>query len=285
MIKHMKKITLSALLLAATTFMSGQTITQSQSQEIVEGTVSCNGGGVATAENSYFRSFDLSSFNITDAYTVSAVEFGIEQVANGGSYPFTVKLYATTATFPAGFPDSGYTLIAEQTFDVPDQQASIYSAAITGTVPAGSDLVVEVNYQGDANESAVVFIGSNADGESGPTYIMAPDCGLTAPQTMSSIGFGDVNFVMNVIGTTSTAGLNENIADSVAVYPNPTNGIINIDMNNNVVLHASVTDVTGKSIDVAVNSGSINISAFTSGVYFLNLDTEKGTIVKKIVKK
>ncbi len=56
----MKKITLSAFLLMAYFSINAQTITQSTSQTIGDGTISCNAQGVAIADNSYFRYFELA---------------------------------------------------------------------------------------------------------------------------------------------------------------------------------------------------------------------------------
>ena len=44
------------------------------------------------------------------------------------------------------------------------------------------------------------FIGSNGLGETGPSYISAADCGITAPTTTAAIGFPAMMIVMNVTG-------------------------------------------------------------------------------------
>jgi len=42
------------------------------------------------------------------------------------------------------------------------------------------------------------FIGSNNLGETDPSYIMAPTCGITEPTLISAVGFPNNHYVINV---------------------------------------------------------------------------------------
>ncbi len=81
------------------------TITQSLNQEIVSGnSVACN-NGTATAQNSYWRAFDMSTFTGGREYDVTSVSFGIESASSGSGtgQPLTVNLYVENgAPFPSG---------------------------------------------------------------------------------------------------------------------------------------------------------------------------------------
>ncbi len=44
------------------------------------------------------------------------------------------------------------------------------------------------------------FIGSNAVGQTAPSYLAAADCGVTEPTDTAAIGFPDMHIVMNVTG-------------------------------------------------------------------------------------
>jgi hypothetical protein len=296
----MKKITLS-LFLMGSLFANAQTITQSTSQTIEDAnTIACvSEDGLATAANSYFRYFELATdHNITEAYTISKVQFGIQTALNiDGSYPVFVKLYATTLSRDA-FDDSfetltDITLLGQQTYEVEDQDLTIFDAAIAATVPAGSNLVVEVGYEGDETGQTFMFLGSNTEGETDPTYIMSTGetgCNINKPTPISTVAppGSTINLVMNVVGTTGTAGVEENALTAIAVHPNPTNGLVNIQMPNNMIVNsATITDVTGKvmSVNVNANTNTVNISNYASGVYFLNLTTDLGNVTRKIVKE
>ena len=46
------------------------------------------------------------------------------------------------------------------------------------------------------------FIGSNAAGQTGPSYLAAQTCGINEPATTATIGYPGMHIVMNVTGTT-----------------------------------------------------------------------------------
>ncbi|MGB5849364.1 MAG: hypothetical protein WBH40_12800, partial [Ignavibacteriaceae bacterium] len=80
----------------------GVTITHSATQSIVAGSVACAAAGLH-ADNSYWRSFVLADFGITNDFNVITVEIGVETATGaGGTQPITVNLYTTDAPFPGG---------------------------------------------------------------------------------------------------------------------------------------------------------------------------------------
>jgi hypothetical protein len=208
-----------------------QTITQSSSQTITPlNSVSCN-DGFGHTDNSYWRAFTLTSFGINNAFDVQSVDIGIEDAISGGvtnaqaprgiskkkkgksigaapqgsGQPMTVNIYTSSTAFPAGFPGS-LTLIGTTTTNVADQSGTILNVPITGTAPAGSQLVVEIFTPDGTATGNLIFIGSNAAAETGPSYLSAADCGITTPTTTAAIGFPDMHIVMNVNGCEQTGG-------------------------------------------------------------------------------
>lgn len=285
----MKKITLALLFLATSLVANSQTITQSTAQTIGTGTIACNTGNPATgsSDNRYFRAFDLSASGITTDFIVNTVQFGIQSLSTPptAGYPVIVKLYGTTATFPAGFTATttpGYTLLGQATYNATAASVgTIVSVPLVATVPAGNKLVLEVGYA--ANTTSIIFIASNAAGQSGPSYILAPGCGLTTPGTLASINFPDVHLVFNVIGT--TLGINDNKLNTLSVYPNPSKGLFNVSHTDGLeVTKATVTDIVGKQIVVPFSSlNTIDLSAFSAGIYVLNLETSEGSLTRKLI--
>jgi hypothetical protein len=205
-----------------------QTITQSSSQAITPlNSVSCN-DGFGHTDNSYYRAFSLPTFGINTAFDVQSIDIGIEEAVagavgvgrsgkpsiskkaslkrpSGGSQPVTVNIYTSSMAFPAGFPGS-LTLIGTASIMVADQSGTILNVPITGTAPAGSQLVVEVFTPDGTATGNLFFIGSNAAAETGPSYLRAPDCGITTPTTTGAIGFPDMHIVMNVNGCVQGGG-------------------------------------------------------------------------------
>ena len=178
------------------------TITQSTDPvNIVAGSVACNDNvtGFTTA-NSYFRAFTLSSFGINNPFNVTSVQIGIEEASSTNpDQQVTVNLYAGAAGFPTGFPGS-FTLIGTVTDNIAPQTLTLYSFTVAGTVPAGEDLIVEIFTPDGQTLGNAFFIGSNAAGQTAPSYIMAADCGLATPGDLAGIGFGNMHIVMSVTG-------------------------------------------------------------------------------------
>jgi hypothetical protein len=131
------------------------------------------------------------------------VDIGIESASanngGGGTQPVTVRLYTSNQPFPTGFPGS-LTMIGSATVNVADQSGTILNIPVTGTAPPGSQLVVEFFTPDGTVAGNLIFIGSNAAPETGPSYLSAADCGVTTPTPTASLGFPNMHVVMNVNG-------------------------------------------------------------------------------------
>ena len=69
-----------------------------------------------------------------------------------------------------------------------------------------------------------------------------------------------------------------------AIYPNPTNGDLHISANG--MSHINVVNTLGQvvySADVEGNEMVINMAKFNAGIYMVNIVTNNGTAVKRVV--
>lgn len=170
-----------------------------------QNSVSCNAGGIHT-DNSYFRAYSLASYPA--GFDVCAVTVGIETAASGlqanrpagggPGQPLTVRLYSNVG---GAFPAGTRTQVGSATVTVADQSGTLLNVPVTGSLPAGAELVVEAFTPDGTAGGNSFFIGSNNLGQSGPSYLQAPDCGVTAPTTTAAIGFPNVQIVLNAVGT------------------------------------------------------------------------------------
>ena len=71
------------------------------------------------------------------------------------------------------------------------------------------------------------------------------------------------------------------VKEEIFVYPNPTNGIINISSDNN--LEFSVFDVNGIAVLIGYGD-TIDLSSFANGVYFLKVKKQNSRVIS-IIKK
>ncbi|MGH2665040.1 DUF7619 domain-containing protein [Flavobacterium sp.] len=93
----------------------------------------------------------------------------------------------------------------------------------------------------------------------------------------------------NVARTTfQSLGIDENTIDNaIAIYPNPTNGMIHI-KSINTIQSVQLFDVQGRILMTRVSdepSELIDLTSRAAGIYFIKISTEKGTKVERIIKK
>lgn len=77
-----------------------------------------------------------------------------------------------------------------------------------------------------------------------------------------------------------------NLDNNLTIFPNPTNGLFNLKINTFENTQIKVYNVLGECIYQNISTSSnfqIDLSSQTSGVYFIQLHTEQGTINKKII--
>jgi hypothetical protein len=82
----------------------------------------------------------------------------------------------------------------------------------------------------------------------------------------------------------STVGVSEIDQNGVNIYPNPSNGVVNIEMNT-PISKVTVVDVKGTVVIESVlnnNTGTLNTSTLANGIYFLRIVTTSGVITKQI---
>ena len=84
----------------------------------------------------------------------------------------------------------------------------------------------------------------------------------------------------------STVGISENINDKmVNIYPNPATNQITIDSNEKIETIA-IMDAMGKTVKTIISTNNtIDVSNLTKGIYFLQIQTDKGLASKKFIKE
>jgi hypothetical protein len=95
------------------------------------------------------------------------------------------------------------------------------------------------------------------------------------------------------INISGTVGLkeNKNTLSNVLVYPNPTEGVLNVELGmlNDKTVKIQIINSLG---EVVLSSplgydkrGAYNIQHFPSGIYFVKISSEEGSRVVKVVKE
>ena len=97
----------------------------------------------------------------------------------------------------------------------------------------------------------------------------------------------------NVLTATAQGvGINDYLINSITLYPNPTNDIVNVEctMNNVQLEGIEVIDVYGKVVRTVVWANNyspicINVSGLANGIYFVRVTTDEGTVTKTFIKQ
>ncbi len=228
-------------------------LTQSTSQDIVDGDgVSC-GSAAGSAGNEFIRVFDLSTMTFDGALlNIQEIEFGVDQLTLGVP---SIGLTANVYTLNGSLSYANMTLVGSGVLDVTaDIDDEIVSIPLDAFVAADATIVVGVEYP-DSGDGSFFFPGANAAGQSGPSYIAAADCGLSDPVSYAAINFPDHHLVMNVVGETGAPETCDVTNDIPWLSVSPTNGTIPV---------GSSADVTvtfdGTGLSTGIYTGTLCVS-------------------------
>jgi CubicO group peptidase (beta-lactamase class C family) len=88
----------------------------------------------------------------------------------------------------------------------------------------------------------------------------------------------------NIISCSQSVGFNEMQIALPNVYPNPTNGQVHIEIQNQTIQNIKVFDLQGQLIKETAES-QFDLSNFSDGTYFIKAQTEEGFYSYKLIKQ
>lgn len=71
----------------------------------------------------------------------------------------------------------------------------------------------------------------------------------------------------------------------VSIFPNPANSEVNIDLPSDIYFEIEIVTVTGEIVITDQNQNLIDISALSSGIYFVKIYTDQNLAIQKLVKQ
>lgn len=111
---------------------------------------------------------------------------------------------------------------------------------------------------------------------------------ITVTATTITIPIANATYSSTSICSALTTGLvSVSNAEFISLYPNPTNSVLNINSEAQLVSGMIIRDVTGKEVLAAKASKQVNVSSLETGIYFISLydENEKLVGIKKFVKE
>ena len=88
----------------------------------------------------------------------------------------------------------------------------------------------------------------------------------------------------NISSCLQTVGFEQIQEDLTLIYPNPTNGLVDIEIQNQTIQNIKVFDLRGQLIKETAES-QFDLSNFSDGTYFIRVKTETGFYSYKLIKK
>ncbi len=120
-----------------------------------------------------------------------------------------------------------------------------------------------------------------------------------SPLTISNLPAGAVSFTVtgtDAFGCSSTQVVTQNVdactgiatngaLNGLNVYPNPTSGVLTVELNSGLVKSVVVTDLTGRVVLTSEGSVNLNLNNLSNGVYYVKVSSDKASEVVKVVKQ
>ena len=165
---------------------------------------------------------------------------------------------------------------------------------------AGSDGTVTVC----RNQPFNLLAGLEGNADMGGQWYNPSNVAIATPSIFSSNIPGQYNYVyitgnnvcpddsatvlVNVLSSCNWLGLDELSSSSVTLYPNPTTGNLNVQLNAIETINAVVYDAQGKLILTAnnlKNGSTIDLSAVETGIYMVHLNAENASMIQRVIKQ
>ena len=227
--------------------------------------------------------WSLASGNLPTGLTLSSagVISGTPTAAN--TFNFTVK-----ATNSAGNNTKALSIVITAATVAPTITTTTLPDGVTGTAynqqlaATGSAPITWSLASGNLPTGLTIYSGGTISG----TPIAAGTFNFTV-QATNSAGSETKPLSIFIEGV----GVSENELSGITVYPNPTTGQLTIDNGDLMIDNVVIFDVYGRILKAEdrkrKGEGTIvmDISELSRGIYFMKIYTEKGEVIRKVVKE
>ncbi|MGE0567558.1 MAG: SBBP repeat-containing protein [Bacteroidia bacterium] len=235
-------------------------------------------------------SANIASCNIL-VYALPTIAVNSGSICNGNSFTITPN-GADTYTIQGGnsivtpSSNSSYSIIGTSTAGCVSSNTAICNIMVntTPTIGVNSGTICS----GDS--FTIIPSGANTYTIEGGTAIVSPSINTSYTVVgTSAVGCFGANTATSNVAVVICTGLNKNDLSHVNVItigPNPTNGIIIIELSNNA--NATITNQLGQKVfneHFYKGQTKIDITKFSNGIYYLSISNNQEKIFYKIIKQ
>lgn len=194
---------------------------------------------------------------------------------------YNVSLTVSNGSQNATETKNGYITVAQSTTA---PVANFTANTTSGCAP----LTVSFSDQSSNNPTSWSwsFAGASPSSSvsSNPTVIYNNPGIYSVTLTASNAGGSNTKTMTNYITVNDCAPVNDNFASKFSIYPNPTDGIVYIDIPESKAT-VRISDILGKVVKVAnlsSNQSSIDLSTLKSGMYFIEIQLSEAKYTSKL---
>jgi len=179
------------------------------------------------------------------------------------SAPFTLSITKNGAPIYFTLNGLDYDTLRTGNISLENQDNSIIAASNSYTLGAGSIVISNPANAVDISNFKII-----------PATIT----------DLSNFAFHNVNITVGATLSIEDANVNNN----VQIYPNPSRGKIAINSSGIILKDIEISDLKGRVISNYKlgginNTKQLNLPELSSGVYLININSDKGTIVRKLI--
>jgi hypothetical protein len=183
------------------------TLTQNaEPDKVREFSVACCAAEGCSATG-YLRLYDLDTeFNLSGRFCVESVDHAVS--SSNAVHDVTVNLYCLDDG--QAFSVANLTLVGTQTSPRPASSREFFNVDVDGCCDAKTQSIVVELLSNDCAEKDACdpfYAGFNDLGQSGASFILAPDCGITEPTDLAALGFSRFHLVQVVNQVFPTFGV------------------------------------------------------------------------------
>ena len=162
-----------------------------------------------------------------------------------------------------------------------------------GLVPNGCKMIAPndsiVLYVGEVSElrGDSVFLSITLPNEDSTLIYFSVKCGEESIDSLKALNAFRYDAVEEDENGEPTILENTFSTNTVQIYPNPTESMLNIDAGEVKIVSAYLYDATGRllrSLDVNKEKVQLNVSQYATGTYYLQVVTENEVVQRKVLK-